>query len=201
MGPKKSTGQTQITLREATPGLGSIAGNCWCFSVSPMVYIHPWHLTTWEVARLRLGLEPTNGLLQVQVVMLRLDSLRHFSSARLSAKRLALVSSGSHPSGCKHSALSLHLSPLHDAFRARTPAEATCTLRTVAVDKETPGPVMGGGRTNRAHLSWAGSEVLWLLFHLPSTWRQMQTMGNPWSQRSWFQSKQLSAPCGTRVNS
>lgn len=99
-----------------------------------------------------------------------------FSSARLSAEHLALGSSGSRPFGCKHSVFSLHLSRLHDAFRSRTPTDATRTLRAVAADKETPGPVIFPPRGVRCR-QWATH-----------------------SQRSWFQSKQLSAPCGTRVN-
>lgn len=142
MGPEKSTGQTQITPQR---------GHTWprfysrqflvflCLSHGlhsslAFDYLRSFSFETW--LRTHKWATPSPGC----------DAETRFpkTSARLSDERLALVSSGSRPFGCKHSALSLHLSPLHDAFRARTPAEATCTLRAAAVDKETPGPVMGG---------------------------------------------------------
>lgn len=52
------------------------------------------------------------------------------------------------------SVFSLHLSCLHDAFRSRTPTDATRTLRAVAADKETPGPVIFPPRGVRCR-QWA----------------------------------------------
>lgn len=81
----------------------------------------------------------------------------------------------------------LHLSRLHDAFHSRTPTDAACTLRAVAVDKETPGPVI-----------------------FP-TWCQMQAISNAQSEElisvktalspMWHQSKQLVILLSTDKNS